>query len=125
MIKPDPRLLCLKSLGSWSPKNRSKNSLKGSFGPKGMGARSRPFITFKVLIFTTDGLAPLANSEKDPGVVPAVVVAWTSGVEMGLRSVDTPYPPMRQNNVQPMRAVFSQAFLFMMFSFILKSFVWE
>jgi hypothetical protein len=41
---------------------------------------------------------------------------------MGLRRVDAAYPPMRQNSVQPIRVVFDNAFLFIMFSFISKSF---
>jgi hypothetical protein len=40
-------------------------------------------LTFTVLILTTDGLASLANPEKDPGMAATVEVVWASEVEMG------------------------------------------
>src|SRR4030042_201982 len=67
MIKPDPRLFCLNSLGCWSPKNLLKKS-----SPKKSG-KSRPRkkssiglrTSLVVLMLTTVGFSSLTNPVKE------------------------------------------------------------
>ncbi len=67
MIKPEPRLFCLKSLGPWSPKNRLKNWFNGLSSPNKSPNGSKSFlpVTLTAPMFTTAGLAILANWEKE------------------------------------------------------------
>jgi hypothetical protein len=80
-------------LGPWGP-------------PKGTGPRLPPFITFTVLIFTTDGLAFFASWEKDPGAAGSTELVWASIVKTELNSVATKKPVIRQKRFQPVIYIF-------------------
>ncbi len=67
MIKPEPSDLVSNSRGISPPKNRSKNSRKGSCSPKGDGRPLKNgccFTTWVVLMLTTAGFSFSASFEK-------------------------------------------------------------
>ncbi len=67
MIKPEPSDLVSNSRGISPPKNRSKNSRKGSCSPKGDGRPLKNgccFTTWVVLMLTTAGFNFSASFEK-------------------------------------------------------------
>jgi len=94
----------LKSFGIWSLKKRSKKSLKGSFGPKGMGIWPLPLTTFTVLMFTTEFSlsCKLCKRHRNPGGEPGLCAAE---FEVRPARVDIPKTVTKQIAIHPIKVV--------------------
>jgi hypothetical protein len=86
-----------------------------------MGAWPLPFITFTVLIFTTEFLAFLASSVKDTGTPGGEPELCAAELEVRPRSVDIPKTATSQIAVHPIKDPFPAIPLFLDISYTFPS----